>query len=136
MQLIIVKLCHDQRDSPIFLKEEDSGCFLKGSPVSFTLIELKTSSVNICVIDDCKDADIPILETTLCHLHLTHQHNGKGSARAQISSSYYNRRLSAWEPCLEPWICSLNWTLNQAMVGAQVGSLAVLISCFLNLVLS
>ena len=41
------------------------GCYLQGTSVSFTSIELKTSSINICIIDDCKDADVPLIETTL-----------------------------------------------------------------------
>ena len=70
------------------------------------------SSVNVCIIDDCRDADVPLLETTLSHLHLRHSHAGDGDASAAIAGSYYNRALSAWEPFLEPWACAVDWKLR------------------------
>ncbi len=77
--------------------------FLQGTPVSFSHVELKTSSVNLCVIDDCKDADVPLLEVAMSHLHLKHSFGGSGDACATMSGSYYNRALSSWEPFMEPW---------------------------------
>ena len=73
-------------------------CFLNGTPVSFSTVEIKTSAVNICIIDDCKDADVPLLETTLSHLHMKHGFRGEGQASSTVSGSYYNRALSSWEP--------------------------------------
>ena len=97
--------------------EDREVAYLQGSPISFSNIEVKTSSVNVCIIDDCRDADVPLLETTLSHLHLRHAHAGDGEASAAIAGSYYNRALSAWEPFLEPWSCALDWKLRA--VGAE-----------------
>lgn len=87
--------------------------YFDGTPISFGSFELKASSVNICIIDDCKDADVPLLETTLRQLHLSHSFAGNGMASAQVSGSYYNRALSAWEPFLEPWLAKLKWELKK-----------------------
>ena len=89
------------------------GCYLQGSSVSFTSVELKTSSINICIIDDCKDADVPLIETTLSHLHLKHGFSGEGEASSLISGLYFNRALSSWEPFLDPWRCSFDWRLRR-----------------------
>jgi vacuolar protein sorting-associated protein 13D len=86
--------------------------YLQGSPCSFTNIELKTSSINICIIDDCKDADVPLLEMTLSHLHLKHGFCGEGDASSLLSGSYYNRALSSWEPFLDPWKCAVDWRIR------------------------
>jgi vacuolar protein sorting-associated protein 13D len=66
---------------------------LQGSKVSFSTFELKTSSVSICIIDDCKDADVPLLDLTVNHLHLAHKVAGTGRATASLSGKYKNRRL-------------------------------------------
>ncbi|TRY62990.1 hypothetical protein TCAL_03981 [Tigriopus californicus] len=97
----------------------DVSSYLDGSPISFSSFELKASSVNICIIDDCKDADVPLLETTLRQLHLTHGFAGKGKASTQVSGSYYNRALSAWEPFLEPWAAQLTWELKRVGTNGQ-----------------
>ncbi len=90
----------------------ESSTYLKGSSLSFSNIELKTSSINICIIDDCKDADVPLLEVTLSHLHLKHGYCGEGEASSLLSGSYYNRALSSWEPFMEPWRCGFDWRLR------------------------
>ena len=88
---------------------EREKCYLDGSNVSFNAFEFKTSGVNICIIDDCKDADVPVLEVMLQQLNLKHEYGGKGKASSTITGSYYNRSLSSWEPFLEPWRCGLEW---------------------------
>ena len=89
-----------------------SKCYLDGSKISFSTIEFKTSSVNLCVIDDCKDADVPLLEMRLQQLNLKHECNGDGKAASTLTGSYYNRALSSWEPFLEPWRCDLQWKVK------------------------
>lgn len=42
----------------------------KNSAINFHAVEIKTGSVNICVIDDCGDCDVPLLELSLSHLGL------------------------------------------------------------------
>ena len=83
--------------------------YLEGSKISFSAVELKTSCVNLCIIDDCKDADVPLLEIMLQQLNLKHEFTGNGKASSQMTGSYYNRALSSWEPFLEPWRCGLEW---------------------------
>ena len=83
--------------------------YLDGSKVSFGSIEFKSSCVNVCIIDDCKDADVPLLEMMLQQLHLKHEYGGKGKATSTLSGSYYNRALSCWEPFMEPWRCLMEW---------------------------
>ncbi|XP_063884386.1 intermembrane lipid transfer protein VPS13D-like isoform X2 [Scylla paramamosain] len=77
--------------------------------INFHAIEIKTGGVNICVIDDCGDCDVPLLEVSLAHLGLKQDWLGKGTASCSLSVDYYNRALSGWEPFLEPWLCRAEW---------------------------
>ncbi|KAK8735874.1 hypothetical protein OTU49_017439, partial [Cherax quadricarinatus] len=85
----------------------------KKSAINFHAIEIKTGSVNICVIDDCGDCDVPLLEFSLSHLGLKQDWQGQGSASCSCSVDYYNRALSGWEPFLEPWLCEAEWNKSQ-----------------------
>ena len=87
-----------------------SSSYLSTSSISFSSLQVKTSCISLVVIDDCKDADCPLLELSLSSVNLKQRHDGAGSLFSMISSSYYNRTLSAWEPCIEPWQCALDWT--------------------------
>ena len=66
-------------------KVVDEKLYLDGTKVSFATFELKTSSVSVCIIDDCKDADVPLLDFTMNHLHLSHKVTGAGRASASFS---------------------------------------------------
>ncbi|XP_054285267.1 intermembrane lipid transfer protein VPS13D-like [Macrosteles quadrilineatus] len=81
---------------------------------SFTVIEVETDCLSVCIIDDCRDADVPLLELTLGSLayrqDLAQQ---SGSANCALHSDYYNRTLSGWEPFIEPWSCSFQWDKTQ-----------------------
>ncbi|XP_050720689.1 intermembrane lipid transfer protein VPS13D-like isoform X3 [Eriocheir sinensis] len=77
--------------------------------INFHAIEIKTGGVNLCVIDDCGDCDVPLLEVSLSHLSLKQDWLGKGSSSCSLSVDYYNRALSGWEPFLEPWQCQAEW---------------------------
>ncbi|XP_066594830.1 intermembrane lipid transfer protein Vps13D isoform X2 [Prorops nasuta] len=72
-------------------------------------IELQTSCAKICVIDDCRDADVPLLELTLVDLSLRQSYAGPGLACASFAIDYYNRVLSGWEPFVESWRASVKW---------------------------
>ena len=99
-----------KEDSPLSTKQTAQTPYLSNSSVSFTSISVKTSVINLVVIDDCKDADCPLLELSMASVNLKQRCDGLGSVSAMISSSYYNRTLSSWEPCIEPWHCSLDWS--------------------------
>lgn len=43
---------------------------LQAHPINFDALEVKTGGVNICIIDDCGDCDVPLLELSLAHLGL------------------------------------------------------------------
>ncbi|KAH8405411.1 hypothetical protein KR222_011448 [Zaprionus bogoriensis] len=91
-------------------------------------LELKTAvldanCISVCVIDDCMDADVPLLEVSLTKLLLKYKFQGniievnnlnfnntaEGDLDTEVSINYYNRRLSGWEPLAEPWQCNAKW---------------------------
>lgn len=92
---------------------------------------ISANCISICVIDDCMDADVPLLEVALSQLTLAHRlDNAKSPIEAGYStplyqqgrletifaSDYYNRRLSGWEPVVEQWECSAHWQYSKANV--------------------
>ncbi|KAF4525446.1 hypothetical protein B566_EDAN016234 [Ephemera danica] len=80
-------------------------------------IEVKADIVSVCLIDDCRDSDVPFLEFSLVKLCLCQELNphdparyfDKGSMRSLMTTDYYNRHLSGWEPLIEPWKCDFAW---------------------------
>ena len=65
-------------------------------------------SLSVCLIDDCVNHDMPLLDFSLSHLRAEHDLliEKKGRATADFSGEYYNRNISAWEPVVEPWRCA------------------------------
>lgn len=61
--------------------------------------------LNLCLIDDSLDHDVPLFELSLTSLQAVNQTavGIKGNAMTTLSLDYYNRNISAWEPILEPW---------------------------------
>lgn len=77
-------------------------------------LELRTGCISLCVIDDCRDADVPLLEVTTSQLLLRQsidalKISGEGFINCQFAIEYYNRILSGWEPFVEPFKCHLKW---------------------------
>ncbi|KAM8708787.1 hypothetical protein ACLKA7_015713 [Drosophila subpalustris] len=91
-------------------------------------LELKTAvldanCISICVIDDCMDADVPLLEVSLTKILLKYKFQGsaievdnlstnnsaEGDLDTEVTLNYYNRRLSGWEPLAEIWQCTAKW---------------------------
>ena len=82
---------------------------------------LKITMTNfcICIIDDCKDVDIPLVDIQFNRIKLVHYLSNEtegsiglfeqGSAEFGLNIDYYNRLLSGWEPLVEPWLARLNW---------------------------
>lgn len=79
----------DDEESGEKLPEEK--LYLQGTKISFSSFEFKTSSVSICIIDDCKDADVPLLDFTMSHLHLEHKVAGTGRATASLSGKKHTQ---------------------------------------------
>ncbi|XP_043510419.1 vacuolar protein sorting-associated protein 13D isoform X1 [Frieseomelitta varia] len=75
----------------------------------FHTFEVQTSCATICIIDDCRDADVPLLEISLQDLNLKQERVGPGTVSATFSINYYNRVLSGWEPFIEPWRSTVQW---------------------------
>lgn len=99
---------------------KDSGAALKINSVL-----LNANSISVCIIDDCLDADVPLLEFSLSHLMVNQKFQTtagdrnitkhyEGEIETVIASDYYNRRLSGWEPIIEPWECSGSWKLSKS----------------------
>jgi vacuolar protein sorting-associated protein 13D len=85
-------------------------------------IDIRVLNLSLCVIDDCKDADVPLLELNINQLELS-QNRLERSAEAEcvLSGDYYNRELCGWEPLLEPWKCHVSWKQNER---GQLGKLS------------
>jgi len=82
--------------------------------IKIRAIEIRTGCLSLCIIDDCRDADVPLLEVATSQLILRQtidalQANGEGSINCQFSVDYYNRILSGWEPFVEPFKCHARW---------------------------
>lgn len=62
-------------------------------------------SLNIYLIDDSLNHDVPLFELSLSSLQVTNQMAAglEGHSMTTLSLDYYNRNISAWEPILEPW---------------------------------
>lgn len=76
---------------------------------AFLAVELQTSCARICIIDDCRDADVPLLEISLLDLNLRQDCGGPGLISCTFSIDYYNRVLSGWEPFIESWRATVQW---------------------------
>lgn len=93
-------------------KEEESGLDVR-------VIELKADIISLCIIDDCGDVDVPLLELSVAQLNMRENlkqdelpiSDGipEGALEGILSSDYYNRVLSGWEPIIEPWKCMITW---------------------------
>ena len=84
------------------------------SNMNIGCIEVRMGAISLCVIDDCRDADVPLLEITSAQMVLRQSVDalrvaGEGQLNCQFSIEYYNRVLSGWEPFVEPFKCHLKW---------------------------
>ncbi|CAH0702102.1 unnamed protein product [Spodoptera exigua] len=101
-------------------------------------VQVAADCITLCVIDDCLDSDVPLLEVSLSDLHVDQdlrkieesfedpmlvstpagpggaivaRGSGAGGGRlaALLTVDYYNRTLSGWEPVVEPWRFETSW---------------------------
>ncbi|XP_028134062.1 intermembrane lipid transfer protein Vps13D [Diabrotica virgifera virgifera] len=86
--------------------------------LNISAVEVKANRISLCIIDDCGDSDVPLLELSFTDVHfnqLLPEFNIKDPIYPQgyidcvLAIDYYNRVLSGWEPMLEPWKCKVNW---------------------------
>nr|CAI5831310.1 unnamed protein product [Callosobruchus analis] len=95
--------------------------------LNISALEVKANRLSICIIDDCGDSDVPLLEVSfsdlqlyqlLPELNVSDPVSPQGYLDCSLASDYYNRVLSGWEPIIEPWRCKILWekTLSQAIL--------------------
>ena len=96
-----------------------------GTSVSFTTVQLKTFCINLVVIDDCRDADCPLVELSLSSLHLKQRQDCSGCLTSRLSAAYYNREQSAWETCMEPWGCTVDRISTQLSSKTQRNAVTI-----------
>uniref|UniRef100_A0A2C9LEM5 UBA domain-containing protein n=1 Tax=Biomphalaria glabrata TaxID=6526 RepID=A0A2C9LEM5_BIOGL len=101
----------------------EKGSYLQGnkaeSPVpsvgsgqfQVTSILLTADCISLQLIDDCGDVDIPLVELYCNELNVKQEvePNIEGKSSFKLMGEYYNRKLSGWEPCLEPWKSLIEW---------------------------
>ncbi|XP_063378533.1 intermembrane lipid transfer protein Vps13D [Cydia fagiglandana] len=114
-------------------------------------VQVTAECVTLCVIDDCLDSDVPLLEVSLADLNVEQDlrkveesfsdpvlvstpcassgapgATGAGAGRlgGALSVHYYNRMLSGWEPAIEPWRFETSWEYTLTS-GLALGRLAV-----------
>lgn len=112
---------HRLDDAALWLTQNAQPKSEAESNSSVHAVELKANRIYFCIIDDCGDSDVPLLELTLSNLFLKqdlaemHDHECKGALECILAGDYYNRVLSGWEPIVEPWKCLITWgrTLSQ-----------------------
>jgi vacuolar protein sorting-associated protein 13D len=74
-------------------------------------LEVLMGTLNMCLIDDYLNHDVPLLELTLSTLQATNSISSvvEGKSLTTLSLDYYNRNISSWEPIIEPWKLQLMW---------------------------
>lgn len=107
-------------------------------------IQISANCISVCVIDDCKDADVPLLELSFSETEFRQDFGGStdyihtpasssalirsnsfgtrsnfkaGYLKGILGSDYYNRVLSGWEPLIEPWKFASEWSYS---LGASI----------------
>ncbi|GFQ85231.1 vacuolar protein sorting-associated protein 13D [Trichonephila clavata] len=76
--------------------------------------EVRLTSFSLSIIDDCRDADVPVVELNLMEVQFVQKFlsSPEGYGNFGFSADYYNRALSGWEPVIEPWKCSVKWKMQ------------------------
>lgn len=80
---------------------------------SFKTINIQMDRFCLCIIDDCKDVDVPLADIQFNRFGLSHtfdlNENQVGYLKFGLNIDYYNRLLSGWEPFIEHWLARLDW---------------------------
>jgi vacuolar protein sorting-associated protein 13D len=75
---------------------------------TLTWISINMNTLSVCIIDDCKDVDIPLADIQFSRLKISHNINttvplqqrsisyGQGFAEFALNIDYYNRLISGW----------------------------------------
>lgn len=77
-------------------------------------IDIQVHHGSLCLIDDCKDTDVPLFEIGVTDFYFGHTINNEkneGVMQTSVFCDYFNRALSGWEPFLEPWRFKIIWNI-------------------------
>lgn len=119
--IVALEKCNYQMDDAALWLTHNathSNAIVVEKSLKISAIEVKANCISICIIDDCGDSDVPLLELSFSELNLLQllpeinlndPINSEGSLECILASDYYNRVLSGWEPIIEPWRCKLGW---------------------------
>lgn len=141
-----LELCNNVLDeSALWLTQnaepiKNAAIVSQNSSIDIKAVEIRANCISICVIDDCKDADVPLLELSFSELegrqelgsladyqnvvqtgnqamalvpaNISGSGYKAGYLKGVFASDYYNRVLSGWEPLIEPWKCESNWSCS------------------------
>ncbi|XP_054162795.1 intermembrane lipid transfer protein VPS13D-like [Oppia nitens] len=81
---------------------------------NFSVIEIRIQNGTLCLIDDCNETDVPLLELNIKDFRLM-QHNSEplleGFSQMAFSCDYFNSALSGWEPFIEDCKLQLSWNV-------------------------
>jgi len=85
------------------------------SKFNFNVVSVQIHSGILCLIDDCKDTDVPLFEIRFIDLDLWQRLGSHmlGIANFTLSGDYFNRELSGWQPILESWKCEMDWNIEK-----------------------
>ena len=107
-----------------FNQEKTSTLFLNINSIKFSC-----DQISLCLIDDCLNANIPLLNLNLKLIKLlVTEYEGSRSQQAdfQLSIDYYNRLLSGYEPFLESWGLQLTLNTSSNLLALTISSNHVL----------
>ncbi|XP_057301627.1 intermembrane lipid transfer protein VPS13D-like isoform X2 [Hydractinia symbiolongicarpus] len=76
-------------------------------------VEVKANSISVTLIDDAGNNDVPLLDVLINNMLLRHDEEFNGVAKCQLDVSYYNTRVSAWEPFMEEWKFNVHWSKHK-----------------------
>lgn len=112
---------HDDKITKTRLLSDNKNDNLFGN-INLQAMIVTVSRGCLCVIDDCRDSDVPCLEVIVTNLEIDQSFTAvhRGNSMFILSVSYFNRALSGWEPFIEPWKCKVSWNF---FIRAQTNNL-------------
>ncbi|RWS05004.1 Vacuolar protein sorting-associated protein 13D-like protein [Dinothrombium tinctorium] len=112
-----LQACHGNlNDAALWLTQNASTVNINQAAITplklCTVLSIHMKNGILCLIDDCKDTDVPLFEIGFTDMELSQKgddNNFVGRAKSILTCDYFNRSLSGWEPLLEPWRVDFNW---------------------------
>lgn len=92
-------------------------------------MKFSCEQISLCLIDDCLNANIPLLNLTLALIKLNiieYESYRFQQADFQLNIDYYNRLLSGYEPFIESWPLQMTFKTASNLVSLLISSNHVL----------